>query len=132
MKKHKMLSLPPIGGSALLVSFAVLCLTVLALLSLSTVLAERRLSDAAAEAAASYYEADLQAETVFAKLRAGETVPEVTVTEDRYTYHCPISEHQWLDVELQRTDEAWTILRWQTMARSEDAAEETLPVWDGN
>ena len=83
MKKHEMLSLPPIGGSALLVSFAVLCLTVLALLSLSTVLAERRLSDAAAEAAVAYYEADLQAETVFAKLRAGETVPEVTVTDTK-------------------------------------------------
>lgn len=131
MKKNSRISLPPIGGSALLVSFAVLCLTVLALLSLSTVLAEQRLSEAAAEAAAAYYEADLQAETVFAKLRSGEVPPEVTVSEDRFAYQCPISQHQTLEVVLQRTDQVWTILRWQAVAHTEETAQ-TLPVWDGN
>ena len=37
MKKQKKTSLPAIGGSSLLVIFAVLCLTVFALLSLNTV-----------------------------------------------------------------------------------------------
>ena len=49
-------SVPPApGASALLVIFAVLCLTVLAMLSLSTVQADARLSDASAEAVAGYY-----------------------------------------------------------------------------
>lgn len=130
MKKDSRISLPPIGGSALLVSFAVLCLTVLALLSLSTVLAEQRLSDAAAKATAAYYEADLQAETIFAQLRSGEIPPEVTVTDDRFAYQCPISQHQTLEVVLHRADQVWTILRWQAVAHTEEITQ-ALPVWDG-
>ena len=45
---------PALGGSSLLVVFAVLCLTVFALLSLSTVRADGRLGDAAADAVAGY------------------------------------------------------------------------------
>ena len=48
-KKHRF-SFPAVGGSSLLVIFAVLCLTVFALLGLSTVQAGQRLSNASAEA----------------------------------------------------------------------------------
>ena len=57
---------PIVGGSSLLVIFAVLCLTVFALLGFSTVQADMRLSDESAEAVSEYYEAELQAETIFA------------------------------------------------------------------
>ena len=42
-------SSPAVGGSSLLVIFSVLCLTVFALLSVSTVQADRRLAEASAE-----------------------------------------------------------------------------------
>ena len=114
MKKGQKMNLPAVGGSSLLVIFAVLCMTVFAVLSLSTVLAEQRLSETAAESVAAYYRADLQAEEIFARLRSGEQVPGVQILEDRYEYSCIISETQSLHVTLRRTDNGWSVLRWQT------------------
>lgn len=130
MKRKERISPPAIGGSSLLTIFAVLCLTVFALLSLSTVQAEKRLSDAAAEAVTAYYEADLEAERIFAKLRAGEKVPGVRQQDGRVMYTCPVSESQTLVVELEKTEDTWTILRWQAVAQPGEI-HETLPVWDG-
>ena len=50
MEDKKRFSPPVVGGSSLLVIFAVLCLTVFALLSLSTVRADVRLSEASVQA----------------------------------------------------------------------------------
>ena len=129
--KEKRLFLPqPVGVASVLVIFGVLCLTVFALLSLSTVQAEKRLSDKAAQAVADYYRADLAAETVFARLRAGENLPDVQVSDGLYRYQCPVSEHQILLVELQKDEDQWTVLRWQTVT-GQEALDQSLPVWDG-
>lgn len=130
MKKSYKISAPAIGGSSLLVIFAVLCLTVFALLSLSTALAEKRLADASAQAVTAYYEADLEAERIFARLRAGDTVEAVQTDGSLYRYSCPISENQILKVELQKEADRWTVCRWQVEAHSEPISE-TLPVWNG-
>lgn len=129
MKKER-ISPPAIGGSSLLVIFAVLCLTVFALLSLSTVQAEKRRADAAAEAVTDYYAADLQAQEVFARLRAGETVSGVQVDGNLYRYSCTISQHQVLEVALEKEEDTWHICRWQVRAVSEKISED-LPVWNG-
>lgn len=129
MKKER-ISPPAIGGSSLLVIFAVLCLTVFALLSLSTVQAEKRMSDTAAQAVTDYYAADLQAQEVFARLRGGETVSGVEVKGNLYSYRCYISQHQTLEVELEQNADKWTVLRWQVVASAEPV-ESVLPVWDG-
>ena len=84
--KHHRISPPAIGGSSLLVSFALLALTVFALLSLSTVQAEKRMADAAAQSVTDYYAADLEAERIFARLRSGETVAGVAVDGNVYRY----------------------------------------------
>ena len=130
MKKRQQLSLPAIGGSSLLVIFAVLCLVVFSLLSLNTVLAEKRISEASAQAAVDWYAADLKAQEVFARLRAGEPVPGVIRTGDKDTYSVPISEHQTLLVTLKEENGCWEILSWQTVAHPEDE-ETALPVWQG-
>jgi hypothetical protein len=91
MKKERNATAPAFGASALLVIFSVLCLTVFAMLSLSTAQAERRLSDTSAAAARAYYAADLEAEEIFARLRAGEQVDAVTRTGSTYSYSCSIS-----------------------------------------
>lgn len=130
MKKQVRISPPAIGGSSLLVIFAVLCLTVFALLSLSTVQAEKQLSDTAADAVTAYYKADLEAERIFARLRSGEPVPGVQERAGIYSYACPISNNQTLLVQLQKAEDTWTVLRWQAAAQPEEISQ-TLPVWDG-
>jgi len=130
MAKKQRLSPPVVGGSSLLVIFAVLCMTVFALLSLSTVLADGRLNQASVQAVSAYYEADCQAEEIFARLRQGELPPEVTETNGMYTYSCPISETQTLQVKLQKGVEGWQVLRWQAVVTAE-WEEEPLTLWDG-
>ena len=129
MRKEQ-ISAPAVGGSSLLVIFAVLCLTVFALLSLSTVQAEKRMADAAAEAVADYYAADLKAQEVFARLRTGETVGGVLLDGNRYHYSCSISKHQMLEVTLEKVGNTWSICRWQVCAGPEEISE-TMPVWNG-
>lgn len=132
MRKKDSFSIPAVGAGSLLCTFAVLCLTVFALLSFTTVRAESRLAEASAQAVTAYYEADLQAETIFACLRAGQLPEEVTRREDIYTYRCPISRQQYLDVALAHSQEGWKVLRWQAVAQEEpQTQEETLPVWEG-
>ena len=130
MAKKQRLSVPVVGGSSLLVIFAVLCLTVFALLSLSTVLADERLNRASVNAVTAYYEADTRAEEIFARLRQGELPEEVTETNDIYTYNCPISENQTLQVELQKTAAGWEVLCWQAVVTAE-WEEAPLNLWDG-
>lgn len=131
MERKDRISSPAVGGSSLLVIFAVLCLTVFALLSLSTVQAERRMANASVRAVSAYYEADYQAELIFARLRSGKSVQGVQQNEDIYTYVCPISDSQKLVVELQNDDGQWKVLRWQAVAEPGTAEDDSPNVWDG-
>lgn len=128
MKKERS-GAPVLGTSMLLCVFAVLCLTVFALLSLSTVLAEQRLLDASAETVTAYYEAELAAQEQLARLRSGEKLPGVREQGNVVEYCIPISEQQRLQVAVDRRD--WKILRWKTIAEPKPA-EDHLPVWDGS
>lgn len=122
---------PAVGGSSLLVIFAVLCLTVFALLGLSAVQANGRLSDASAQAVSGYYTADCQAEAILSRLRAGELPEGVTVSDGLYTYQCPISDTQTLAVEVRLDGADWTVLRWQAVSIAAWESDDTLSVWDG-
>ena len=129
---------PPaaVGGSSLLVIFAVLCLTVFALLIQSTAAADSRLSQDAADAVEAYYQADSQAEALWARLRGGEQPEEVTETmEDAgstlYKYTVPISQEQELQVCLRLKDGTWTVVQWQAVSTADWQADEDLTVWDG-
>jgi len=124
---------PLVGGSSLLVIFAVLCLTIFALLGLSTVQADGRLADAAVEAVTDYYAADCQAEEIFVRLRSGETPAGVITAEDGlFSYSCPISDTQSLQVELREADGRWTVLRWQAVYTADWDPDTMLELWDGD
>lgn len=131
MKHHTRLSPPAVGGSSLLVIFAVLTLSVFAMLSLTSVQAEKRISDVSARSAVDYYEADRQAEEIFARLRQGENVKGVEITENRYSYRCFISQYQHLSVVLGVEAGQWQILRWQVIASPEPIGKDALPLWKG-
>lgn len=120
-----------VGGSSLLVIFVVLCLTVFAVLSLSSVRADGRLSEASGAAVRAYYEADCEAEEILAQLRAGSVPSGVTVEGNRCRYECTVSDTQKLVVEAEVTGENYRILRWQTEAAGQWQAEDELHVWDG-
>ena len=131
MKKRKEDTPAAVGGSSLLVIFAVLCLTVFALLSLSTVQADGRLSKIASQAVAKYYAADTGAEEILAKLRNG-IVPEGVVQDgDCYSYSCPVSKTQELQVMVRVLPDSYEVLRWQTVSTADWVAEDSLNVWDG-
>ena len=130
MSKHQEHQLPVIGGSSLLVIFAVLCLTVFALLGFSTVQADKRLSDISIQAVSDYYAADCAAEEILAKLRAGQLPEGVTLTGDVYAYSCPISPTQALQVEVHSGD--WEVLRWQAVSTIQWQENTDMELWDGN
>lgn len=122
---------PPVGGSSLLTIFAVLCLTVFALLSLAAVHTGGKLGHSAAAAVTAYYEADCRAEEILSSLRAGTIPPGVTEEAGIFTYDCPISETQTLYVRVAVEGTDYTILRWQAASAGQWQADETLPVWTG-
>ena len=131
MDNERRFSPPIVGGSSLLVIFAVLCLTVFALLGLSTVQADGRLSQKTAETVAGYYRADCEAEELFARLKAGEMPAGVTKQGNVYSYACPISDTQQICVELESQGADWTVLRWQAESTAEWESDDGLNLWDG-
>ena len=131
MDKRRRFSPPVVGGSSLLVMFAVLCLTVFALLALSTVQADRRLSDASARSVEAYYEADCRAEEILARIRAGEILEGVTEAEGVYTYVCEISDTQELRVSVQVKDGSWVVIQWSAVSTADWQEDDSLDLWDG-
>lgn len=123
---------PAVGGASLLVAFAVLCLTVFALLSLSTVRADDRLSQASARAAEAYYRADCEAQEILARLRSGEVPDNVSFDGSVYSYECPILESQTLAVEVFFRDGEYTILSWQSLPTVVWDIDENLYLWNGS
>jgi hypothetical protein len=115
MKKTQ--SIPPIvGGCSLLVIFATLCLTIFSLLTVSTAKAELRLSEVSANAVSAYYQADAEAEQIFARIRCGDIPENVTVENSYYSYYCQISPSLYLFVQLYFNNEEWTVLSWKTVS----------------
>lgn len=122
---------PALGGSSLLVVFAVLCLTVFALLSLSTVRADGRLGDAAEEAVTGYYQADTQAQEILARLRTGEIPEGVESRDGAYVFSCPISETQRLEVQVEVLGDEYVVLRWEAAPSEEWTPDNRMEIWDG-
>lgn len=132
-KERGAFAVPVVGGSSLLVIFAVLTLTVFALLSLSTVRADERLSLASAQAVSDYYAADCAAQEILAQLLAGEWVEGVEQQHNLYSYSCKISDSQILNVTVQLEDEGgYTVLCWQAVPSGDWKPDDSLHLWDGS
>ena len=130
MNKEKNKLLLGFGGGTLLVTFGVLCMVVLAMLSITTVQSDRRQADASVQSVADFYAADRMAQNIYARLKLGEIPEGVEVEGNIYRYTCPVSDTQVLEVEVQKTEDGWEVLRWQAVTTTE-YTDETLPVWDG-
>ena len=119
-----------VGGSSLLVIFSVLCLTVFALLALSTVKADIRIADASIQSIEDYYKADCEAEEILAKIRQGQ-IPEGVERQDgnKYFYTCPVSDTQELKVLVEVENESFTIHQWKVVVTKQWSPEEYMEVW---
>lgn len=120
---------PMVGGSSLLVMFAVLCLTVFALLGFSTVQADRRLEQVSVQAVEDYYRADTEAEGILAQLRSGQVPEGVQLRDGIYSYCCEISDTQAIQVQVRAAD--WKVLCWQSVSTIHWTESDSLQVWDG-
>jgi len=127
-KKRKGITLT--GGSSLLVIFAVLCLTVFALLTLSTVKADLRLADAAVRSVLEYYNADSAAEEILAKLREGIVPQEVTQSGNMFAYACPVSDTQELQVIVEINRDKYQVKQWKVVSTTEWTPDEFIDVWE--
>ncbi len=131
MNKKESFSPPAVGGISLLVVFAVLCLTIFGLLSLATVRADGRLADASAQAVTDYYAADCEAQAILAQLLNGEVPSDVTAEGSVYSYTCPVSKTQNLEVEVSIEESGYTVLRWQAVPVGGGEEDGGLNLWDG-
>lgn len=129
--RSSQISPPALGGISLLSAFAILCLTIFALLSLSTVQADQRLADASAQAVVDYYAADCQAQQILAQLRQGQKPEGVEAEGSLYRYIVPISETQQLSVAVEVTGSSYTVLQWQSGPAGQWEADTSLNLWDG-
>lgn len=122
---------PAVGASSLLVIFAVLCLTIFALLSVSSVQADERLSRAYAQTVAGYYAAETEAEEILARLRAGDIPPNVSYDADAdiYSYACIISDTQRLAVQVRVNGAAYRVISWQQQSTVDWTTDDTLELW---
>lgn len=130
-----------IGGASLLLIFAVLCLTVFSLLTLSAAMRERTLTEKRRAAVEAYYAADSAAAEVAAALLEGKrtgAVPSAvdgTAIEDEgggvYAYLSPIDGRRAISVRLMLSDGGIDILSWRTTEIADWAPDESLSVWEG-
>ena len=134
-RESRRFSPPVVGGSSLLIIFAVLCLTVLAMLSLSTAQNNAKMSRASADSVTAYYAADTQAEEILARLRGGEMPDGVIAETDgggtRYKYTVPISDTQVLSVSVYLEGTDWKVLRWKAVSTADWTPDDSIEVWDG-
>ena len=84
-----------------------------------------------ADSVEAYYEADCMAEELYARLRLGELPAEVMQEGDTYTYVCPVSETNELQVVLYKTGEQWEVIRWNVVSTAAWESDVSLDLWDG-
>lgn len=133
MRDKKTSGLPVVGVSSLLTAFAVLCLTVFALLSVATVQADLRLGGTVRQAVVDYYAADCSAQQILTRLRAGEQVAGVEWNADCCRFTCRVGgEERQLAVEVLLDGTDYEIMQWQVRSAGEWTSNESLPVWNGD
>lgn len=142
-RKGSSIHVVPVGATSLLTVFAVLCLTVFTLLTLSDVRSDTQLADVALESVRAYYAADTQAQTILAQLRNGQRVDGVeeiqfTDSDDQghwshdvvYQYAVPISDTQTLQVSVILNGGGdYRVVRWQTVSTVPWQGEDNTQLW---
>ncbi|MEG1997037.1 MAG: hypothetical protein RR051_01195 [Clostridiales bacterium] len=135
-----------LGVVTLVMIFAVLALTVFALLTLNTARAEQALAEKTALAVQNYYNADSKATILCATLQQElhdnpilHTFTwkdiEVQLTRDKRgivgNYSCPVDSNQALAVRILFTTDHYRIEKWRVENNLSWENDQHLPVWIG-
>ncbi|MCL1807193.1 MAG: hypothetical protein FWG31_05775 [Oscillospiraceae bacterium] len=134
-----------VGSASLILIFAVLCLTIFALISLTSAENDKVLTEVNAELVAAYYEADTLAEYILDEILSADVIPEtirgidIKETVDFFTdesiiaFRCPVTEEKELYVQLSIDMFGYAeILNWKMQDTQEWSDEDDkLPVWQG-
>lgn len=128
------------GAVSLVMIFAVLCLTVFSVLTLSTAVGESKLAQATAQHTADYYAADAQATAIAARLGQGSRAQEIDGIAIAYTndadgqqaiFSVSAGENQALSVILLLQNQSYDILKWELTYSGDWQADQSIAVWDG-
>lgn len=128
------------GAVSLVMIFAVLCMTVFAVLTLSTAVGESKLAQATAQHTVDYYTADAQATEIAAALDGGSRQETVEGIDIIYTqsengmqasFAVPAGENQSLSVVLLLQNQSYDILKWELNYSGDWQADQSIAVWDG-
>ena len=137
-----------IGSASIVMIFAVLCLTIFAVLSFQTASHEQRLAQKTADAARAYYRADSIAEETYGRICAllyeaenqermiaeldAMQIQQIRTQDGTYLRYCvPIDDVQALEVQLWWTARELSVVTWRAIAATEWECDESLQVWDG-
>ncbi len=126
------------GAVSLVMIFCVLCLSVFAVLTLSTAMNEKRLSDLAAQRTAEYYEADCRAAEIISELSAGQEPEDVEITSapsDGGTlveFSLPAGGDRTLEVRAILDGRGgYRVLCWKTGYSGGWETDNFIEIWDG-
>jgi len=132
-----------VGSASIVLVFAVLCLTIFALITFVVAGNERALVDAKVSLVSGYYEADALAELVLFDILAADSVPDSSHGVNIYTgrdeelgidtvyFYCDISSIKSLYVNLALRDDSFDILSWSMRDTDEWVFDDSLNVWSG-
>ncbi len=124
-----------IGSSSIIMLFAVLCLTVLAALSLLSANSQYSLAERSAEVARSYYAAEVEAVDIYNRVKSGD-LSNVGIYdyngETLYGYTVNIDRFQAFNVLLSVDGENTEIRSWKIVEAGDWTPDDFLDLWSGD
>ncbi|MDR3278546.1 MAG: hypothetical protein LBT12_07205 [Oscillospiraceae bacterium] len=147
MKEKRSMGLN-MGSASIIMLFAVLCLTVLAALSLLSANSQLRLTQRSAAVMESYYDADLRASEIYERVLKGDysEVEEIVAdggdTYYNYTVTVDIKSEPGgkdgktpslsLDVSLRETGGAFSVYKWKIIESDDWNPNDDINLWGGD
>ena len=130
-----------IGSASIILIFAVLCMTIFALISFKTAIADKALVDTQEQFVKEYYDADMRAEQILAEILKADTIPqavnnvnikaESNQEEKTVSFVCSMSDTKELYVEVIVYKDTYDIIKWKIQDTGSWIIDDKLPVWTG-
>jgi len=134
-----------IGSASIVLVFAVLCLTIFALISYTAAANDMALTEVEVRLVKGYYEADTLAEFILAELLAADTISapgyirgvkiatrwDWDLTAEIAEFSCVISDEKELHVKVAFYGDSYDILSWRMRNTGVWETDDSLPVWPG-
>jgi len=132
-----------VGSASIVLVFAVLSLTIFSLITFYVAGNDKSLTDAKANAAVSYYDADARAEKILSEIIASpitpgsvnDTIIYIEPSDDGVTetmsFMTSISEISALYVKVSRNDNTFSILSWKMIMIDDWNHDDSLNLWPG-